>query len=101
MLRWSPHSTPTKQPHAPSRCVGLDQLSTRDDALGPQALQGTEEGRSPCAYGEDAAEENDGVDAETAGTGPVRVGLEVEPEGELVECERRADAVTDRHEATE
>src|SRR5277367_1357894 len=60
--------------------------------------QGGEEGSAPSTDGKERAEEDDGVYAGASGTHEVNV-LEVEPEGELVEGERRSDSIKQRHEA--
>jgi len=70
-------------------------------ALFPKEFQTTEEGCAPGPDGEQAAEEDDGIDGETSGAVPVSIRLEVEPEGELVKGEGGADAIADRHEPAE
>jgi len=64
-------------------------------------MQACEEGRAPGAYRQQAAEEDDSINAEAAFFGPVVVGIEIEPENELIERERSAHAVADRHQSAE
>jgi len=67
---------------------------TEGSALGPQALEGLEEGCAPGSDHEQRSEEDDGVDAEApACFYPVDIGVEIEPECELVEGERCANAI--------
>jgi hypothetical protein len=97
----SSHSTRTKQPHTANRGIERRGLLARRMRLAGHALNGSEEGRAPRAYGENAPEKDNSVNAEAACAGPVGVGLKVEPEGELVERERRTHTITDRHEPAE
>jgi hypothetical protein len=76
-------------------------LATEQRAFAPHALDRAEERGAPRSDAEDAAEENDGIDAETPGTGPVGVRFEIEPDGELVECQGRSHAITHGHEPAE
>jgi len=64
-------------------------------------METAKERRAPCADCEQAAKKNDGVDAFASRARPVGAGFEVEPQGEFVEGESRADAVADRHKAAE
>ena len=70
----------TKQPHKADR-VGEPpaEFSTDERALRPHVMNSAEEGRAPCGNGQQASEEDDGVDAFASGTGPVSAGLEIEP----------------------
>jgi len=79
----------------------VSQLAAQQHALGPHDLEAAKEGCSPGAHGEDSSKQNDRVDVQTAGAGPVGVGFQIEPQGEFVQGEGSADAVTDRHQATE
>ncbi len=101
MRVWSPHFTRTKQPHTADRRDDSAWLRTEQVALAPHAVEAAKEGRAPCAHGKDGSEEDDGIDADAALARPIGVWLEVEPEGELVECERGADAVADGHQPAE
>lgn len=75
---------------------------TKSSAFGPEAFEGLEEGRAPGADHEQRAEEDHGVDAQTpAGLDPVNIGIEIEPEGELVEGERSSYAIGNGHDAAE
>jgi len=64
-------------------------------------LKAAEEGRTPGANAQQAAEEDDSIDAYTTLAGPIGVRFEVEPEGEFVEGEGSSDTVADGHQATE
>jgi len=59
----------TKQPHKADR-VGEPpaEFFSDESALRPHAMTSAEEGRTPCGNGQQAAEENDGVDAFASGT---------------------------------
>ena len=92
----------TKQPHKADRVGKAPAKFLADErALSPHAMNSAEEGRAPCANGEQAAKEDDGVDTFASGAGPVSAGLEIEPEGEFVERQGRADAIADGHETAE
>ena len=97
MRRRSPSSTRTKQPHAPNSRLSMSQGTAEDGPLAPHDLQPAKERRAPCSDSQDAAEEDDSVDADAPFPGPVVIGIEIEPESELVERERRAGAVADCH----
>jgi len=56
---------------------------------------------APGANCEESPEEDDGVDALAILGGPVGVGIEVEPDGELVEGEGGANAVGDGEKPAE
>ena len=99
--RRSPHSTPTKQPHAPNRRGGVAQLAAQQHALGPHDLETAKEGCSPGAHREDSSKQNDGVDVETTGAGPVSVRFQIEPESKFIERKGSADTITHRHQAAE
>ena len=60
-----------------------------------------EDRRSPGTDGEESAKEDDGVDAFAALARPVGCGVEVQPEGELVEGEGGADSVGEGEEPAE
>src|SRR5215469_15754782 len=106
MRRLSAKSTPTKQPPAPSRAAHLHRGLASHASLGaepfvPKLVQTAEEGRAPRAHRKDAAKKNHGVDAEPPFARPVIARVEVKPDGELVQRERRAHAEADRHEPAE
>ncbi len=80
-----------------TRRIGEGQVPpeplAKERALVPHPLQAAEERRAPRAHGQQAAEQDHGVDAEPACARPVGVRLQVEPERELVQRQRRAHAV--------
>jgi len=92
----------TKQPHKADGVGDAPAKFLADEgALRPHAMTPAEEGRAPCADGQQAAEKYDGIDAFPSSTGPVGAGLEIEPECEFVEGQRRANAIADGHETAE
>ena len=74
----------------PVRLSGLQGAGCSAEEAAPEA--------APEAGGEEGAEQKGGIDALTAFATPVVV-FEVEPEGELVESQRRTDAVEHRRQA--
>jgi len=64
-------------------------------------MQPSEEGRAPGAYRQQSAEEDDGIDVETPSARPVRIRLQVQPDRELVQRERRSHPEADRHQPAE
>jgi len=64
-------------------------------------VQAAEERRAPGSDAKQAAEQDDGVDVEPPGARPVGVRLEIQPDGEFVQGQRRADAVADGHQPAE
>ena len=70
-------------------------------AFCPHALKAAKKRRTPSTHGENSSKKDDGVDADAALAGPVGIGLEVKPEGKLVQGKRRADAVAYGHESAE
>ena len=64
-------------------------------------MQPSEERRAPGAHRQQSAEEDDGIDVETPSARPVRIRLQVQPERELVQRERRAHPEADRHQPAE
>jgi len=92
----------TKQPHKADRVGEAPAEFLADEgSLDPHAMNSAEEGRAPCGDSQQTAEEDDGVDALASGAGPVGTGFKIEPEGEFVEREGRADPVADGHETAE
>ena len=92
----------TKQPHKADRVSKASaELLADEGAFDPHVMEAAEEGGAPCGDAQQAAEEDDGIDAFASGAGPVGAGFKIEPEGEFVEREGRADAVADGHEAAE
>ncbi len=88
----------TKQPHKADRVGEAPaEFLAYESTLGPHAMQAAEEGRAPCADGEQASEEDDGIDAFAPGTGPVGAWLEIEPEREFVESQSCAHTIADGH----
>jgi hypothetical protein len=80
--------------------VGLRARSRFFAARGKKfAGEGFEEAAAPDGDEKSGGEEQDGVEAGAALASPVNAFLEVEPEGELVECESGADAVEQGHQA--
>lgn len=80
----------------------FDHSVAEGSALGPEALEGLKEWRTPGANHQKRAEENYGVNAQTAAClYPIDVRVKVEPKGELVQCERGAHAIGDGHDAAE
>lgn len=60
-----------------------------------------EQGCAPGSDGEQGSEEDDGVDAFTSLAGPVGGGVEIEPDGELIEGEGGAGSVGEGEQAAE
>ena len=92
----------TKQPHKANReGEAPAEFLSDEGTLDPHVMKAAEEGRAPCANGEQAAKEDDGVDTFASGAGPVSAGLEIEPEGEFVERQGSAYTIADGHKAAE
>jgi hypothetical protein len=90
--------TRTKQPHEANRALegGFDH-----GAFFPEKFETTEEGRTPRAGSQQASKKDYRVDADAALARPVGLRVQVEPEGEFVQRERRSRPVADGHQTTE
>jgi len=93
-----PSSTRTKQPHEAKRAL---ERAFEGRAHFPETFETAEEGRAPCAGSQQTCKQDDSVDAGAALARPIGIRVEVEPEGELVEGESGAGAITDGHQAAE
>jgi len=64
-------------------------------------LKSAEKWCAPCAHGQDAAKQNNGVDADASVARPVGIRFQIQPEGKLVEGQSRANPVADGHQTAE
>jgi len=64
-------------------------------------VEAAEKRRAPEADGQQTAEDDDGIDADASGAGPIGIRLQVQPQRKLVQCERGAHTVAYGHEAAE
>src|ERR1700723_2149848 len=94
--------TRTKPPHEANRVDNTAaNLPADQAAVVPKPVQSTKERRTPGAGGEQAAEQDNGIDAEPAFMRPIGVGVKTEPQGKLVLGKGGAEAVADCHQAAQ
>jgi len=91
----------TKRPRAANRKGEAASYSSADHAaFVPYPAQAAKERRAPGAHGQQAAKENHRIDAEPP-VRPVSVRVEIQPDRKLIEGQRRAYAISDRHQPAE
>jgi len=101
MRRRSPSFTGTKQPRAPNSRLSWRQRTPEYGPLAPHRLQAAEERRTPRSYGQYAAEQNHGVDADAPIPRPVIVGIQIQPESKFVQGQRCTSSIAHRHQSAE